>query len=414
MLQRTPRQGKNTDYQDSVLLLRPPTSAVTDAETNNWQTLKEHTLRGACSGSFIQMLIIFVHSFYAGSIAWNNKMLHDIFGPVHNSQNRRYKLLVYLNKVVQSHGACDQLSFQVDRELLQEFLRPILSEKNPYLTTLQYPFQSTPIRELTGILDRLGLNVDMELLIDLRGRLRHILPPRLVNDCQVLTSFSMLQTYDIHREIIGVGRILGTSLDTMCITIIAYGRSTGGATFLRSWSETLAAQHFVSDIEQRLEQSSSLPQRLALLVVAYLIHYHFFGNGDNTDSVPHIPSHLSRNGSKIFFEAMISFADKFGQNNVLKFLAPSKASESPLSPDRHKVWKDYWNQTHPKFWSENLPGAEAAEMQALPKCTEALEMQTIPDCTGASQKPRGWWSFRRLFQCSGNRMKFGKEESFFL
>ena len=238
-------------------------------------------------------------------------------------------------------------------------------------------FQSTRISVISSILDRLGLSLDQELLLGRRRQLLAILPRHRMQGAPVSLPTTFSLQLELSRLIPEVESELDKPVDTQWIGVIAFSRCEGFAPFLDPWSQTLEADYVVSDMAAKFERERSPRNRLALLLVGYIIHRHLFGTGEAMKEAPHIPYHLSRRGLDTFEEAVKSYARNFQLESVLQSLMPSMRLKFDRSQGRLQQWKDFWNQNYPGNWELHTKSSALSRPESLQTVPSTWDMADL-------------------------------------
>ncbi|KAL6241857.1 hypothetical protein RBB50_011102 [Rhinocladiella similis] len=339
-------QRRDLLYRESALFATPPIFAVSDVEREPWLILEQEAFEGPHACTFQQLLVILLlHLVPADGIQWS--LLHEVFHPGYDSRTQRLKVLRALSEMSRSSFMED---FQIEAEAWRNFLRPIVNQDHPLLKTPRSEriFRAASIRDISAILDRLGLHLDDEPLLDFRYKLQAILPRQLLRLSMVNVPLSLESCSNLIPILQEMGSEL-ESVDPRYIAVIAWHRSKG--LFLPNWVQTLDAAYLVQDVVQRFGAETSQLKRVVLLLVGYIIHLHLFGAMNTTGlaedtlkQLDRLPDHLHREGVRTFGEALSSYAQVSGLTIMLDSLVPGNSSSLNISAKQCEKWKHFWNE----------------------------------------------------------------------
>ena len=185
------------------------------------------------------------------------------------------------------------------------------------------------------------------------------------------------------------------------IIIIALHRYSGGSAFLEGWCHDLNVHQVFYSVMQQFRQESSHRVQLALLLVAYLIHFHLFGKVQAGDDEPRLLDNLSRRNCGLLAEAVRSYADVTGLEDTLRGLAsPRLGLEVELPSNRHRFWEAIWVQFilwKPTEWPDSMNRGSDHYLKAeTPHQSFQVEMSHL--------SVRRWQPWTKLYRsCLGSR-----------
>lgn len=341
-------------YRESSLFAIPPTFAVSDIEREPWLILEQEAFEGPYARTFQQLLLILLLNLVpADGIQWTYKILREIFHPEYDSRSQRLNILRAVSKMSKSSPMQDfhiDAEGHTDAEAWRNFLRPIVGQDHPLLKTQRFEhiFQAATIKDISAILDGLGLHLDYEPLLHFRHRIQAILPRQLLGQSMVEVPLSLESCSNLIHILQEMGSEV-EGVDPRYITVIALHRSKG--LFLPNWVQTLDAAYLVQEVVQRFEAEPSQLNRVVLLLVGYIIHLHLFGTM-NTTGLPEdtlkqldrLPDNLHREGVRTFGEALSSYAQVSGLTIMLDSLVPGISSSLNISAKQCEKWKHFWNE----------------------------------------------------------------------
>ena len=338
---------------DSELLPDGPVFYSSQMEVERWQQLRERIQDGPYGTTFTQLLVVLLATIGAHMPRVTSDMLLLVFEPVHPYGDDQHKIIEQIYEMARSPDAQPVIRLHHRAELVwTAFMGPFLPHHIPATAIYDQPspfFQSNVIKPTIDKLDALGLHLDLQQVLDVRARLQPLLPIDLIGECEINlpTSLSTFETFN--RSVSEVRDHIVDPIEENWIIIIALSRSNEGSAFVESWCHDLNVHRAFYSVMQQFRQERSHKVQLALLLVAYLIHFYLFGKVRAYDDKPQLLDKLSRRNCDLLAEAVRSYAGITGLEGMLKALtSPKLGLDSDLPSDRNRCWEAIW--THLIVW----------------------------------------------------------------
>ena len=319
-------------------------------EVEKWQQLKERVQDGSYGTTFTQLLVALLATLGANMPRVTSDMLLDVFEPVHPYGDDQRKIIEQIYKMARSPDAQPVIRLHHPaKQVWTAFMGPFLPHHLPATAIYNRPspiFQSNMIKPTIDELDALGLHLDLQQVLDVRARLQPLLPIDLIGECEINLPISLSTFETFNRSVSEVRDHIVDPIEEKWIIIIALSRSNDGSAFIESWCHNLNVHQAFYSVMQQFWQERSYKVQLALLLVAYLIHFYLFGNVRAYDDNPQLLDELSRRNCGLLAEAVRSYASIKGLEVMLKALAsPRLGLDSDLLSDRNRCWEAIWTRS---------------------------------------------------------------------
>lgn len=320
---------------------------VTDAEREMWKDLEEEMLRGSFVNISDLLLAIFILLMCGDCNLSTKADLQLLFNPTLPSRDQRFAILLNIHRLARD-GQVKSRPLILKPEDRKQFLRPVLRPGHPWLS--HTPFQdeliseSTPTDQISVMLDRLGFVTDESQISYLQGLIRPLLPPELVNDVPTCMILPWIPETELAPSVQEIQFLLGPDMALLWVSILAYHRNSAHQSLVRKCLKPGMAEHLFSIAMHQFEDESSPPKKLAFLLVGFVINIHYFGKMSATNRIVHLPNRLQPEDQVSVWEAVVSYAQKMRQNDLLFRLIVGVPG-----PRAHK-WEEFWGETCPANW----------------------------------------------------------------